>query len=450
MWRRSTTTSTTDEEEDESLALPGVAAVTSAAPRAIFVRSASSMTPSSSSLSSASPAPTQVFRRHNTIIDSDDDDDENSRNVFRQARAFSDVSRPSDHALAAQRNAASTQRSKDSQPVFRTGVRTESRRDWPGAVSTKEPAKETPLGEKQQEATSMFQPDTRPSVELKADGLSRFLRPGESLCTNVTPTNMMQFLTRPSSDQLVCATLTRSTRGIAGKLFPEFFLHLETAGVRPLLLCAVRKIKLGSVKYVIATDVASLYQKDIRLAVLKSDMKTQIFKLHAKLPGAEQASVISTITCSYHQLSANPRGPKCREIVARMVSPSPSDPKAVVSDVFALWVMHDTSTVETLQTLYFVLTLESSLQIIFQTLDTLKPTFRNNSYQLRVPARVSEASIKNFQLVAKSDAESDPPRVVLVFGKQTTDSFCLDYRAPLCAMTAMAICLTSFETTAEM
>eukprot|EP00042_Codosiga_hollandica_P037806 m.301976 g.301976 ORF g.301976 m.301976 type:complete len:222 (+) comp55228_c0_seq1:169-834(+) len=173
MWRRSTTTSTTDEEEDESLALPGVAAVTSAAPRAIFVRSASSMTPSSSSLSSASPAPTQVFRRHNTIIDSDDDDDENSRNVFRQARAFSDVSRPSDHALAAQRNAASTQRSKDSQPVFRTGVRTESRRDWPGAVSTKEPAKETPLGEKQQEATSMFQPDTRPSVELKADGLSR-------------------------------------------------------------------------------------------------------------------------------------------------------------------------------------------------------------------------------------------------------------------------------------
>eukprot|EP00042_Codosiga_hollandica_P037809 m.302014 g.302014 ORF g.302014 m.302014 type:complete len:417 (+) comp55228_c0_seq4:169-1419(+) len=416
MWRRSTTTSTTDEEEDESLALPGVAAVTSAAPRAIFVRSASSMTPSSSSLSSASPAPTQVFRRHNTIIDSDDDDDENSRNVFRQARAFSDVSRPSDHALAAQRNAASTQRSKDSQPVFRTGVRTESRRDWPGAVSTKEPAKETPLGEKQQEATSMFQPDTRPSVELKADGLSRFLRPGESLCTNVTPTNMMQFLTRPSSDQLVCATLTRSTRGIAGKLFPEFFLHLETAGVRPLLLCAVRKIKLGSVKYVIATDVASLYQKDIRLAVLKSDMKTQIFKLHAKLPGAEQASVISTITCSYHQLSANPRGPKCREIVARMVSPSPSDPEAVVSD----------------------------------TLDTLKPTFRNNSYQLRVPARVSEASIKNFQLVAKSDAESDPPRVVLAFGKQTTDSFCLDYRAPLCAMTAMAICLTSFETTAEM
>ncbi len=49
---------------------------------------------------------------------------------------------------------------------------------------------------------------------------------------------------------------------MAGKATPEYYLHNDCGGnSKPLLLCAVRKVALGKVKYVISTDVLSLYTK---------------------------------------------------------------------------------------------------------------------------------------------------------------------------------------------
>ncbi|KAE8671049.1 Tubby-like F-box protein 7 [Hibiscus syriacus] len=70
---------------------------------------------------------------------------------------------------------------------------------------------------------------------------------------------------------------------------------------------------------------------------------------------------------------------------------------------------------------------------------------------LNFHGRVTVASVKNFQLSATVDpsqpgGKGDEETVVLQFGKVGDDTFTMDYRQPLSAFLAFAICLTSFGT----
>jgi hypothetical protein len=70
---------------------------------------------------------------------------------------------------------------------------------------------------------------------------------------------------------------------------------------------------------------------------------------------------------------------------------------------------------------------------------------------LNFRGRVTVASVKNFQLVAALDPspvlpQSELDKVILQFGKIGKDIFTMDYRYPLSAFQAFAICLSSFDT----
>ncbi|GAB2223899.1 hypothetical protein Droror1_Dr00004644 [Drosera rotundifolia] len=79
---------------------------------------------------------------------------------------------------------------------------------------------------------------------------------------------------------------------------------------------------------------------------------------------------------------------------------------------------------------------------------------------LNFRGRVTVASVKNFQLIAAmqptatAPAPSGPPpsshpdqdKIILQFGKVSKDMFTMDYRYPLSAFQAFAICLSSFDT----
>ncbi|XP_074299089.1 tubby-like F-box protein 2 [Silene latifolia] len=70
---------------------------------------------------------------------------------------------------------------------------------------------------------------------------------------------------------------------------------------------------------------------------------------------------------------------------------------------------------------------------------------------LNFKGRVTVASVKNFQLVAAIEPHHDIPaskreKVILQFGKIGKDIFTMDYRYPLSAFQAFAICLSSFDT----
>ena len=64
---------------------------------------------------------------------------------------------------------------------------------------------------------------------------------------------------------------------------------------------------------------------------------------------------------------------------------------------------------------------------------------------LNFKGRVTVASVKNFQLIADGPA-SEQERIILQFGKVGKDMFTMDYRYPLSAFQAFAICLSSFDT----
>ncbi|KAG6526375.1 tubby-like F-box protein 8 [Zingiber officinale] len=77
---------------------------------------------------------------------------------------------------------------------------------------------------------------------------------------------------------------------------------------------------------------------------------------------------------------------------------------------------------------------------------------------LNFRGRVTVASVKNFQLIAATQpsaaatttSQPAPPtehdKIILQFGKVAKDMFTMDYRYPLSAFQAFAICLSSFDT----
>ncbi|KAK4490189.1 hypothetical protein RD792_000846 [Penstemon davidsonii] len=77
---------------------------------------------------------------------------------------------------------------------------------------------------------------------------------------------------------------------------------------------------------------------------------------------------------------------------------------------------------------------------------------------LNFRGRVTVASVKNFQLIAETqpaagaptpaqpNSSADHDKVILQFGKVGKDMFTMDYRYPLSAFQAFAICLSSFDT----
>ncbi|KAL6524986.1 Tubby-like F-box protein 8 [Orobanche minor] len=74
---------------------------------------------------------------------------------------------------------------------------------------------------------------------------------------------------------------------------------------------------------------------------------------------------------------------------------------------------------------------------------------------LNFRGRVTVASVKNFQLIAavapgpapsQQNGPSDQDKIILQFGKVGKDMFTMDYRYPLSAFQAFALCLSSFDT----
>jgi len=72
-----------------------------------------------------------------------------------------------------------------------------------------------------------------------------------------------------------------------------------------------------------------------------------------------------------------------------------------------------------------------------------EPKWHNtlNAYCLNFNGRVTEASVKNFQLVSTNDPDS----VALQFGKVSDSCFTCDFSWPLSPLQAFCICLSSFD-----
>ncbi|XP_006770029.2 PREDICTED: tubby-related protein 2 isoform X2 [Myotis davidii] len=68
-------------------------------------------------------------------------------------------------------------------------------------------------------------------------------------------------------------------------------------------------------------------------------------------------------------------------------------------------------------------------------------SYETGAYVLNFHGRVTQASVKNFQIVYPED----PDYLVLQFGRVAPDMFTMDFCFPLCPLQAFAICLSSFD-----
>nr|XP_014284184.2 protein king tubby [Halyomorpha halys] len=97
-----------------------------------------------------------------------------------------------------------------------------------------------------------------------------------------------------------------------------------------------------------------------------------------------------------------------------------------------------TDDTETLLECYRTKTMDNLIQLHNKT-----PAWNDDtqSYVLNFHGRVTQASVKNFQIVHDSDVDY----VVMQFGRVAEDVFTMDYRYPMCALQAFAIALSSFD-----
>nr|CAI5824796.1 unnamed protein product [Callosobruchus analis] len=249
--------------------------------------------------------------------------------------------------------------------------------------------------------------------------------------------NVDKFVLQPALLKVLYkCRITRDRKGMDRGLYPTYFLHLEKDYGKKVFLLAARKRKKSTTSnYLISTDPTDLSRSaESFVGKLRSNLLGTQFTVydngvsHRKsnlkediLPRQELASVI------YDTNVLGFKGPrKMTVIIPGMVS----DEQRV-----QIYPQDDS---ESLIESWKAKNMDNLIELHNKT-----PVWNDDtqSYVLNFHGRVTQASVKNFQIVH----DSDPDYVVMQFGRVAEDVFTMDYRYPLCALQAFAIALSSFD-----
>ncbi|XP_066586249.1 protein king tubby [Prorops nasuta] len=250
--------------------------------------------------------------------------------------------------------------------------------------------------------------------------------------------NIEQFVLQPANKKMYYkCRITRDRKGMDRGLYPTYFLHLERDYGKKVFLLAGRKRKKSTTSnYLISTDPTDLSRGgesyigklrsnllgtqftvyDNGYSLMKGDKKDERFN-----PRQELAAVV------YDTNVLGFKGPRKMTVIIPGIG---ADNKRV--DISP----QDES--ETLLESYKMKNMDNLIELHNKT-----PVWNDDtqSYVLNFHGRVTQASVKNFQVVHDSDVDY----VVMQFGRVAEDVFTMDYRFPLCALQAFAIALSSFD-----
>lgn len=280
--------------------------------------------------------------------------------------------------------------------------------------------------------------------KLQQDAESAPKQDLNALCAELSPegdtiTNLNDFVLKPAPDGVsVKCRVQREKRGMERTMFPTYYLYLEmeTISKKLFLLAARKRKKSRSSNYLMSTDA-----KD-----LSRDGKNFVGKLRSNFLGTSFTIYDNGVNPTSRKASFN-RASIRQELAAVHYETNVlgfKGPRKMVTIIPAMTYDHKRIAIQPVKDSETMLERWKNNQMTnLLQLHNKQPVWSDETqaYVLNFHGRVTQASVKNFQLVHAADEDY----IVLQFGRISDDLFTLDYNFPLSALQAFSIALSSFD-----
>ncbi|XP_057681172.1 tubby protein homolog isoform X1 [Corythoichthys intestinalis] len=246
------------------------------------------------------------------------------------------------------------------------------------------------------------------------------------------------FALRPAPrETTIQCRVTRDRRGMEKGMFPTYYLHMEKDdGKRVFLMAGRKRVRSKTSNYLISTDPTNLSRDtSCYIGKLRSNVLGTKFTVYDGGENPEKKPFIKECESVRQELAAifyetnvlGFRGP--RKMTVIIPGMQENDDRVVIqpkNERETLLARHADGATEKLVTLV-----------------NKCPSWNDQtqSYVLNFHGRVTQASIKNFQIIHPDNGDY----IVMQFGRVSENVFSMDYSFPMCALQAFAITLSSFD-----
>ncbi|XP_049617530.1 tubby-related protein 3 isoform X2 [Syngnathus scovelli] len=283
---------------------------------------------------------------------------------------------------------------------------------------------------------------TRPGSATSAKDPEAVASGGGSPSSRSSPllevSNLDEFalLPAPRGATIKCR-ITRDKKGMDGGFYPTYYMHMEREDGKKVFLLAGRKRKKSKTSnYLISVDPTDLSREgESFIGKLRSNLMGTKFTVYnnganpckngAAMEDGRTRQELAAVCYETNVLGF--KGPRKMTVIIPGMNANfervPVRPHNEQESLLSRWQSH-------------------SLDNLIE-LHNKAPMWNDDtqSYVLNFHGRVTQASIKNFQIVH----DNDPDYIVMQFGRVADAIFTLDYNYPMCALQAFAIGLSSFD-----
>ncbi|CAH8566536.1 unnamed protein product [Schistosoma turkestanicum] len=277
----------------------------------------------------------------------------------------------------------------------------------------------------------------------------RYSEAPQSLLLDPTE-NLEEFIMKPAPQGVtVRCRITRDKQGVDRGIFPSYYLHLEKGDRKFFLLAARRRKRSTTSNYVISCDATNLSRDGISFA---GKLRSNFLGTHFIVYGCELKSRDN------ESLNSGSKVDDCGRITTATKTQDLQELAAIIYDTNVLGFkgprkmtiilprlnanFHHFSYPRNDTACLIDSWKRKDMQNVLQ-LQNKNPVWNEEtqSYVLNFHGRVTQASVKNFQIVHESDDEY----ILMQFGRIAKDVFTMDYMYPMCALQAFGIALSSFD-----
>ncbi|XP_076144252.1 tubby protein homolog isoform X2 [Alosa pseudoharengus] len=250
--------------------------------------------------------------------------------------------------------------------------------------------------------------------------------------------DLEEFTLRPAPQGItVKCRITRDKKGMDRGMYPTYYLHLEREDGKKVFLLAGRKRKKSKTSnYLISIDPTDLSRGgESFIGKLRSNLMGTKFTVYDS--GVNPVKTTSSLEASnlrqelaaicYETNVLGFKGPRKMSVIIPGMNMDHERvsirPRNEHETLLARWQNKNT---------------ESVIELHNKT-----PVWNDDtqSYVLNFHGRVTQASVKNFQIIH----DNDPDYIVMQFGRVAEDVFTMDYNYPMCALQGFSIALSSFD-----